>query len=1556
MSKLSAKNDLSKKAQQNFVLELMRKHHEIAHDKCAFKLRANCATILAEIETKQSSKQIEAYLVTIANQAALQDKIPHILNEFDKTAPAEFKQQYPNKLNSLDTVDSKMAWLFRILFGDAKLKGEKCLLTDLIKLLVDDKKSTANTELILKYLNLIEHLMNLIYFNEIEEQYTIDDFRQELIETLNKCNDNQLAARGASLNSILLDSCYKANYYMKFIDRKLVDLELDDFNLQLKNVVNSVKSTFEIIDLIDSLTAIDSPKSKFDVITQLNDRFDRLLQTATNTTSCRADITKEFLDLDQVVKVQYESVAQTLKNSDKGLVQRFYADIIQRRQILDSAEFKVMFEDLIRLNKLLNDQISQDLLIKSTNALIGQVREEIGNQVTFLTLYSNAEYLDLSTRLTQTLEFIDANSDIYQPFEILLMYLAYREVLAFDTRLINGNVFDKIGAKVISDILHDKVNTQSLGPYIKHQLSKLDQLPVELAQKKLSLITGLISDVWFDLFDLKQALNNIAAVAVKSLDKKCIKMVTLLVDKLYKKSNYSNEIQRLMYRFKSIIENPDNLKELNVFCKIFVKIQESWSHEQVIDLMIEKLGFKWLVENMLTPIEKAYSQEISPNVAEKIIKETRIHILADILENIFIESVSKKFLVIEKNTLLNKNDTVKEHLEALVVSTYFDQAEAAFEKVAFELKKGQHEAELKQLETIFMFKLYLFQSKEIIGDRVKWINLIRALQVHKASKKSSLADLTDILFLSRVFDDVESIIEFLKTVDSDLLKKFLILAFGVSLVKCSHSNNNSHINTVNKVEKHCSLAITHSAVEYLKMLVIKLNEDFSSGLKYQTSEIFLLNQIIDLTLHLRLYDSSSRSEKFLAKLANLKILKWENILKIKKIKVELGRDDDDHSKDDIDVDQLACDILQIEKNNGDKITQRFINLIKNSRVDDLTLIYMVKKFKRNVWELNEALIDSVLMPNEPSRWVSLLNEREKKDKKTGLSVHELVSLMKQHENNAGINQYVKNLLDRSYCDGQSLLEKCVQLLENTYKQSVLAVELDGKPLVSKLTINEIKQWAKLFKDKDKAKVNSIENPIILELVSVISRASELVNKFKLRSTQQMALLVFIDSILNQMKGRLANISTGEGKSLITISTTIAQIMLKGGTVDVLTSSEILAERDAEESEEMFSMFNINVSNNCDAKADADESLRRDRYAKNEVIYGEIGHFQRDLLLTKYYNKNIRSQLANCLIIDEVDSMCIDNMCNTLYISHQIADLRELKEIYVYIWQAVNSKDTDEHTAHNIEQVQKYIEKLIDDKQIQYPSNLEPFVRRRLKIWINNAFMAKLQIEEGNHYSVLDSGKKIGECVINDLQTGVEQMNTQWSEGLQQFIQLKHTNKLNEESLKAIFMSNYIFFMKYQGNIYGMTGTLGASLERELLNNAYGLDFFQLPRFKKDLNVRMDPVLVATRSQWLAQLKEEVNANLAPNRIIDPKEIDDYVAQKSNIESKLNQINDEIKKLIELIEQEQEQQTINSNPDKEKQLANLKKNLGQLMANKEDLDCELENIYDITNTHPSPTTG
>jgi hypothetical protein len=55
------------------------------------------------------------------------------------------------------------------------------------------------------------------------------------------------------------------------------------------------------------------------------------------------------------------------------------------------------------------------------------------------------------------------------------------------------------------------------------------------------------------------------------------------------------------------------------------------------------------------------------------------------------------------------------------------------------------------------------------------------------------------------------------------------------------------------------------------------------------------------------------------------------------------------------------------------------------------------------------------------------------------------------------------------------------------------------------------------------------------------------------------------------------------------------LSLHGETVDVITSSKVLAERDAKDNKELFSCFNINSDNNCDEECESNTILRKQRY-------------------------------------------------------------------------------------------------------------------------------------------------------------------------------------------------------------------------------------------------------------------------------------------------------------------------------------------------------------------------
>ncbi len=81
----------------------------------------------------------------------------------------------------------------------------------------------------------------------------------------------------------------------------------------------------------------------------------------------------------------------------------------------------------------------------------------------------------------------------------------------------------------------------------------------------------------------------------------------------------------------------------------------------------------------------------------------------------------------------------------------------------------------------------------------------------------------------------------------------------------------------------------------------------------------------------------------------------------------------------------------------------------------------------------------------------------------------------------------------------------------------------------------------------------------------------------------------------------------------------------------------------------------------------------------------------------------------------------------------------------------------------------------------------------------------LDISKSNEANV----QKQKTIIVLDKGTEVEQYSTRWSHGLAQFLELKYRRKLFVESLKAVFISNKVFFKRYKHNLYDLTGTLGS---------------------------------------------------------------------------------------------------------------------------------------------------
>ncbi|CAF4670899.1 unnamed protein product, partial [Rotaria sp. Silwood2] len=180
--------------------------------------------------------------------------------------------------------------------------------------------------------------------------------------------------------------------------------------------------------------------------------------------------------------------------------------------------------------------------------------------------------------------------------------------------------------------------------------------------------------------------------------------------------------------------------------------------------------------------------------------------------------------------------------------------------------------------------------------------------------------------------------------------------------------------------------------------------------------------------------------------------------------------------------------------------------------------------------------------------------------------------------------------------------------------------------ITEWTRDQIRIWANKIKNYSDLIEHKLD--FIVEALAVIKRACLLDSGFHLTDAQIISCLVILNT---KNKGRLLQVSTGEGKSTI-ISVLAVIHALKGKYVDIITSSPVLAERDAKEKANFYSMFNLECSHNND-KVIYQKGPKA--CYKKQIVYGEVAQFQFDTLRTYYAELNtLADRTYDVAIVDE----------------------------------------------------------------------------------------------------------------------------------------------------------------------------------------------------------------------------------------------------------------------------------------------------------------------------------
>ncbi|AFB20950.1 preprotein translocase subunit SecA [Rickettsia canadensis] len=390
-----------------------------------------------------------------------------------------------------------------------------------------------------------------------------------------------------------------------------------------------------------------------------------------------------------------------------------------------------------------------------------------------------------------------------------------------------------------------------------------------------------------------------------------------------------------------------------------------------------------------------------------------------------------------------------------------------------------------------------------------------------------------------------------------------------------------------------------------------------------------------------------------------------------------------------------------------------------------------------------------------------------------------------------------------------------------------------EPVIQKLSDEELKN--KTVEFKEKLKNGATLDDILYEAFAVVREAARRVCGMRHFDVQLIGGLILHQGMITEMR-------TGEGKTLV--ATLPAYLnALTGKGVHVVTVNDYLASRDSASMGKIYNFLGLSVG--CIVAGMSDE-------AKRAAYNADITHATNNELGFDYLRDNMKYSIQervlrpfNFAIIDEVDSILIDEARTPLVISGPVNDNSEL---YTKIDKIVRQlkagdfeKDEKLKTIHLTELGITHIESLLSNENIIKPdSGLYDFENLTLVHYINQALRAHNMFNVDVDYLVRD-----GQVMIIDEFTGRVMEGRRYSEGLHQALEAKENVKIQNENqtLASITFQNY--FRNYP-KLSGMTGT--AMTEAPELKDIYNLDVVAVPTHNKVTRVDLDDEIYGSKKE------------------------------------------------------------------------------------------------------------
>ena len=457
---------------------------------------------------------------------------------------------------------------------------------------------------------------------------------------------------------------------------------------------------------------------------------------------------------------------------------------------------------------------------------------------------------------------------------------------------------------------------------------------------------------------------------------------------------------------------------------------------------------------------------------------------------------------------------------------------------------------------------------------------------------------------------------------------------------------------------------------------------------------------------------------------------------------------------------------------------------------------------------------------------------------------------------------------------------------NEYEQNLENI-LNGIELLSNQEKNNLKEFSfslkknyiememvKDFKKKGKILGSEFRNKPTIEnsakLIAIIMKAVE----ETMNVSPYLIQCISIESFLfhykdynerKEKKGRLAQIKTGEGKSLIIAMLSLANALM-GFFVDVFTLSKYLAKRDQIKYKKLFDLFGIS-SNNI-----TKQHPNKDDY-NAIILYGTNTDFEFSLLrenifienkiFTKPLNSNVTIKRSyNVAIVDECDNLFLDTALNSARISHKNKNI-SLNWVYAPIFQFVSEGNNNVNSLRDV---------LIKYEKGIHKNIVSSLPDKKLQRWIISAKVAIKKKKNLDYIVAFNKDLQKEEVQIVSKDTGRIQIGSRWTAGIHEFIEVKeHLTPENESNIIGS-ISHPTYFENYD-TIFGLTGTIGEDIERNEIMEIYKLDSYYIPRNFKEQIKKLDTEIFESKDLKFQRIIEIIGKYILQPKLVILPDID-----------------------------------------------------------------------------------